>query len=107
MKKPDESNWKSENGLDFLNMKFLGWEGIVVNTELNKSRFLGADPSVIEFQDEGNRAATHYGFKKVFYHSDVFIDEINVCVGLNWTFGLRSIKKWLKTLKSPKKVTSA
>jgi hypothetical protein len=103
LKKPEESRWKSDTGLDFLNMKFLGWEGILVKTELNKSRFLGGDPSVIEFLEDGDKLATYFGSKKLFYHSDMFIDEINICLGLNWTFGLRSIKNWFKTLNPNKK----
>lgn len=103
IKKPDDSCWKSDSGLDLLNMKFLGWEGITVNTELNKKRFLGGHSTVLDFLEEGDKVATLYGMNKLFYHSDIFVDELNICVGLNWTFGLRSVQNWVRSLKGPSK----
>lgn len=99
----EELPWDQDSGLDFLRIKFLGVEGVMVSTTIDEERFITEKNSnSASFNPAALNAVSNLGINKVYVDSDLFLDELSICAGLNWTFGLRLVQKWMGKLTSIK-----
>ena len=104
----EELPWDQDEGLDFMKIKFLGLEGVMVNATLEDERFIcEKNQHSGQFSQATLNAVKSFGCNKVYLDSEIFLDELQLSAGLNWTFGFRLVQKWLGKITSIKSGSSS